>query len=163
VRARLLLVPLLTVAVVLELGYLERDRSRPESGLDQSRRALTLLDFWSQSAVPSVLADRSRRRALAHGDGPTAALLERQVRRGVLRLRSFSAMAARDPALRQPGAPEVKAVRAAGAAWTALARALLAAPSSARRLDGLEATAMRLHQHAYDVVDASLLVRTRAR
>ena len=144
-RRRLLVLPLLVLAVGAELAYLQRDGRQPASELGQAQRALTLLDFWSQSAVPSVLAERSRQPPLALGH-----------------LAEAAAMAEHDPAFRQPDAPEVRAVRAAGAAWTAFAEALLShAGTTPRRLAGLEATAIRLHQRAYAVVDASLLLHIR--
>ena len=129
------------------LGHHGRQSASVERA--QAVRALTLLDFWSQTAVPSVLAERAGRSAL-----------DPHVRRGLLRLRGFGAMAAHDPDLREPRAEEVRAVRAAGAAWTALAQALLLpARASPDRLTRLEDRAMQLHQRAYGIVDAVLLRR----
>lgn len=135
---------------MLELQLFGRDGRQSVSGeRAQVVRALTLLDFWSQTAVPSVLAEQSGR-----------GVLDRRVRRGLLRLRGFAAMAAHDPALREPRAPEVRAVRAAGAAWTALAQALLLPTrASPARLARLADRAMQLHQRAYGIVDAVLLRR----
>jgi hypothetical protein len=168
VRKRALLLLVLVVALVVELAHYERGRSGPsdEGALvsrkeAQAQRALTLLDFWSQGVVSNLLLQRSRAGALEAGGDARAASLERRIRRGLIDIRDFAETAWRDPALRESGSAEVRALRAAGAAWSRYASELLKRPRSlhgrqARRIAALEANAVRLHQAAYDVVDASL-------
>ena len=161
----LLLVAALALAVVLGLDG--HGRSRPSAVAaasirqTEAERVLTLLDVWSQTLVPNIVLQQSRARALQVGNVSEAARLERRVRRGLRRAEGFEAVAAYDPALRNSSV-EVRALRVAAAAWGDWAAALLMRPTSSSRHDQakhvaeLEAKAIRLHQAAYAVVDASL-------
>jgi hypothetical protein len=161
----------LTVAIALELEHYQHGRShfpgkppaaRPAEQVQaQAQHALTLLDFWAQNVVPTVLLERARARALQVGDHIRAARLERRLRYDLVKVHAFGAMAARDPSLRHSNSAEARALRAAGIAWRVWATAMLKRARSTHRAQTrgvaeLEANAVRLHQAAYAVVDASL-------
>jgi hypothetical protein len=135
--------------------------------LEQASRALTLLDVWSQLLVPTVLLQHAQAHALRIGDVGSATLLEGKIRHGLLQVEGFEE-AAHDGALRNPRSSDVRAIRAAAAAWHDWASALLwqqsfLTPSQRRHVAELEAKAMRLHQAAYAAIDASFRVAVATR
>jgi hypothetical protein len=127
----------------------------------EAERALTLLDVWSQSLVPSLPLEHARARAIRSGEIMQAAALERRVRPVLLRAEGFLADIAHDPTLRSSDSIDVQALRAAAVAWGAWASATLRQTGSPRDLPTpglrrLEERAVRLHQSAYAIVDDSL-------
>jgi hypothetical protein len=160
------LTPLLLVIAGLVAGLQPWGQTgpRPRSPLvtpeqTQAERALTLLDVWSQTLVPTVLLQQAGARAHQVGDFAEAARLERQVRTGLMRIERFETEAARDPVLRNGNRHAVRALRASAAAWARWASLLLnprgaGTPDRVRRTADLEGNAVRLHQAAYVAVDA---------
>jgi hypothetical protein len=156
---------LVTVAFALELEQLGAGRSHSRTpspapvaaAQARAERALTLLDFWSQELVPDVLLQQGHVQALRAGDVVAASRIERRLRPELARIRNLWADAARDPLLGGADSVETGALVAARDAWAEWAAALLAGPSvGGRRLAALEQNAVRLHQAAYAIVDASL-------
>jgi hypothetical protein len=129
---------------------------------------LTLLDVWSQTLVPSILLQQSEAAAQRAGDFSTASRLTREIRAGLDRVEGFDAEVVHDPVFRDRNPAEVVALRAAAAAWTQWASLLLGrvwvpAGERTRRLAALERSAIRLHQAAYFVIDASIRTALRVR
>jgi hypothetical protein len=129
-------------------------------GEQHAERILTLLDVWTQTLVPTILLQQSRAHALRVGNLSRAARLGPRIERGLVQAEGFES-AAQNPKLRDDNAAALRALRAAGAAWAAWASALLGQSASVRgngaaHTAQLEARAIRLHQAAYDAVDASL-------
>jgi hypothetical protein len=127
----------------------------------EAERALTLLDVWSQSLVPSLPLEHARARAIRSGELNHAGALERRVRPALLRAEGFLEEIADDPTLRSSDSIDVQALRAAAVAWGDWASAALRQTSSPRDLPApaltrLEERAVRLHQSAYAIVDDSL-------
>jgi hypothetical protein len=127
----------------------------------EAERALTLLDVWSQSLVPSLPLEHARTRAIRSGALTHASALERRLRPALLRAQGFVEEIAHDPTLRGSESIDVQALRAAAVAWGDWASAALRQTSSPRDLQGpalrrLEQRAVRLHQSAYAIVDDSL-------
>jgi hypothetical protein len=159
----LALLLVLVVALGFELQHYERGHSRSPARpaptrQQQAERVLTLLDYWTDRVIPSILLQDARAHALRAGDLPKAAALERRIRTGLRQVRGFRANAARDPLLVGPRTREVRAVMQAGAAWAEWASALLGPEASPdeQPIAHLEANAVRLHQAAYKTVDASI-------
>jgi hypothetical protein len=151
---RLGLVVLLSAAVALELELLGRDHHQPAAAPSpapaaqtQAEHGLTLLDYWTQELVPSILLQRARADALRDHSLARAGRLERRMRAGLLRVRGFGPAAVH----------EMRAVTETGAAWSEWAAALLRSSARPREVALLEAKAIRLHQAAYAVVDAAVL------
>jgi hypothetical protein len=157
----------LLVTVGLGVVLLHRQggqRSRANGSISvaeqHAERVLTLLDSWTQTLVPTILLQQSRAHALRVGNLSKAARLRPRIERGLVQAEGFES-AAQDPTLRNDNAADLRALRAAGAAWAAWASACLGRSASVRG-DGaahtaqLEARAIRLHEAAYDAVDASL-------
>jgi hypothetical protein len=167
VRSAGLLLVLLT-AVGIGLWRLD-DRGSPRheppaafSQQERAERALTLLDVWAQSVVPAILLEHAEAHALQVGHIFAAAQLEQRMRAVLQQVEGFQADVEHDPALRKVNSGDVRAVRAASAAWVAWASAMLR-PQSGRSprqaqwtVTTLEAHAVRLHQAAYAAVDSSL-------
>jgi hypothetical protein len=155
---RLGLVIALSAALAIELGLLGRDHHHPVAGPDAraeqtpAERGLTLLDYWTQELVPSVLLQRALADALHEHRLARAARLERRMRRGLLRVRGFGPAAAH----------ELPPVRDTGAAWSEWAAALLRPSPRALDVARLERKAVRLHQAAYAAVDATILRAARS-
>jgi hypothetical protein len=164
-----------TVAVVLAVIValvvaLERSgsagptESRPAATSAEERvaeRALTLLDVWAQTLVPSILMQQSRVLALRTGNLEAAARLTRRIRPRLLRAERFATQIARDPALQTAGSVDVHALHDAAVAWRDWAAAVLRAPARSSRHEAqsiarLQARAVGLHQSAYATVDESL-------
>jgi hypothetical protein len=127
----------------------------------EAERALTLLDVWSQSLVPSLPLEHARALAIRSGRHVHAAALDRRVRPALLRAEGFLEDIARDPTLRSSDSIDVQALRAAAVAWADWAAAALTQTGSPRDLPApaltrLEQRAVRLHQSAYAIVDGSL-------
>jgi hypothetical protein len=127
----------------------------------EAERALTLLDVWSQSLVPSLPLEHARARAIRSRRLPHAAALERRLRPALLRAEGFLEDIAQDPTLRASESIDVQALRAAAVAWGDWASAALRPAGSPRELTApvlrrLEDRAVRLHQSAYAIVDDSL-------
>jgi hypothetical protein len=127
----------------------------------EAERALTLLDVWSQSLVPSLPLERARARAIRSGRLAHAVALERRVRPALLRAEGFLEDIAHDPTLRSSDSIDAQALRAAAVAWGDWASAALTQTGSPRDppappLRRLEERAVRLHQAAYAIVDDSL-------
>jgi len=128
----------------------------------EAERALTLLDVWSQSLVPSLPIEQARTRAIRSGKSAHAAALERRVRPALLRAEGFLEEIAADPTLRSSDSIDVQALRAAALAWGHWASAVLNEEGSprnplARAVMRLEKRAVRLHQSAYAIVDDSMM------
>jgi hypothetical protein len=159
-----LLLAIAAVALALDAQprAVRRPRTQAISAADApAERALTLLDVWSQSLVPSLPLERDRGRAIRSREFARAASLERRMRPTLLRAEGFLSEMAHDPILRSSDSVDVEALRAAAAAWSAWASAVLSQAGSSRDLRALairrlEQEAVRLHQSAYAIVDASL-------
>lgn len=172
---RLALLLVLSALVALELEHYQRAdehapaRSSPAiTDSERARRALTLLDFWAEQVVPGILLEHARAHAAGAAGRSRAAGLERRARRALLEVDGFGRMVAQDPALARSNSVTARAVRAAGGAWSAWARAVLDEKRSsrgrrARSLADMEAGAIRLHQAAYALVDRALAAGERAR
>jgi hypothetical protein len=135
-------------------------RTAPSAAQTQAERSLTLLDVWAQAIVPSMLLEHSRAQAVGAGEEHLAARLARRLRGQLLRAASFEADLAHDPGLRTSDSIDALVLHDAAAAWRAWASALLRLPAGRSRrtwarIAALEARAVRLHQTAYAVVDAS--------
>jgi hypothetical protein len=133
-------------------GSSSRSRAAPSAAQTQAELSLRLLDVWAQSVVPSMLLEHSRVRA---------ARLTRRLRLRLLRAESFETDLMHDRELNVGDSIDVRALQETASAWHDWASALLrltGEPSrrSASRIAALEARAVRLHQAAYAVVDASL-------
>jgi hypothetical protein len=156
---------LLIVAVALGLHYrapsvTSNKRAVVPSAETQAERALTLLDVWSQTLGPDILYQRAWMRAERRGNAATAAVLERRLRRDLLRVRRFAADAAHNPGLIGRNRAEARALRATALAWSEWASILLSptrTPAGYRLkvAAALEAKAIRLHLAAYAVADRS--------
>jgi hypothetical protein len=152
----LLLASLVVVGIAVQrFGYGRAPRSHAatdSAAQTEAEHSLTLLDVWAQSVVPSMLIEHSR---------PRAARLTRRLRIRLRRAESFETDLMHDRELRAGDSIDARALQDAASAWHNWALALLrltGEPSrrSASRIAALEARAVRLHQTAYAVVDASL-------